>query len=451
MTISSTTNRVSFSGNGVTTAFSFPYYFLVNADLIVVLRSSAGVETTQTITTHYTVSGAANPAGGTVTMVTAPASGETLTIYRDPARTQDLDLVENDEMPAEEIEKRFDKLTMIAQRLADLQARTFKLKETDSAATLELPLLADRASNYLAFDASGLPIASSGDVANVTVSAYMATVLDDTTAAAARTTLGFTGASGTVATANIEDLAVSTGKIAALAVTDAKLAADAVTTAKILNSNVTTAKIADANVTRAKLAPGAFSADVKTKTANYTVTTSDDILVATSGTFTFTLPTAVGIGGKIFTFINDGTGNITLDGDGSETIAGLTTYFMAVQGESVSIISDGANWRVLEKQSPYRFYAARIANGGSASIASQTGNWISSVTRNGAGDVSISFTSGVFTVEPFITATVIASATPNRTTVIDAAATTSGCKIFTGIATTGGNNDHGFEIIAVGK
>jgi hypothetical protein len=64
MSLSSTTNRISYSGNGSTTAFSFPYYFLEAGDLKVVLVSSAGAETVQTLTTHYTVTGAGVAAGG---------------------------------------------------------------------------------------------------------------------------------------------------------------------------------------------------------------------------------------------------------------------------------------------------------------------------------------------------------------------------------------------------
>ncbi len=120
MALNSTQNRISYAGNGVTTAFSFPYYFLQSADLKVILRiESTGVETTQILNTNYTVSGAGNPSGGTVTMSVAPAVGRSLIIFRDPEKTQDLDLVENDPLPAEELEKRLDKLTMIAQRLSD--------------------------------------------------------------------------------------------------------------------------------------------------------------------------------------------------------------------------------------------------------------------------------------------------------------------------------------------
>lgn len=120
MSLNSTNNRISYAGNGVTTAFSFPYYFLQDADLVVILRvESTGVETTQVLTTNYTVAGEGNPSGGTVTMLVAPPVGRSLIIFRDPAKTQDLDLVENDPLPAEELEKRLDKLTMIAQRLGD--------------------------------------------------------------------------------------------------------------------------------------------------------------------------------------------------------------------------------------------------------------------------------------------------------------------------------------------
>jgi hypothetical protein len=130
MTLSTTVNRVTFSGNDVTTGFSFPYKFNADADLVVILRNdTTKVETTQVITTHYTVSGAGDDAGGTVTMVTAPATGESLTIYRDPALTQETDYVENDPFPAETHEDAVDLLTMLAQRLSDRLDRAITLSE----------------------------------------------------------------------------------------------------------------------------------------------------------------------------------------------------------------------------------------------------------------------------------------------------------------------------------
>jgi hypothetical protein len=83
MTVSSATNRVSYNGNGSTTVFAYTFKIFDEDDLTVIIRAANGTETTKTITTHYTVSGVGNSGGGNVTMLTAPASGETLVIIRD--------------------------------------------------------------------------------------------------------------------------------------------------------------------------------------------------------------------------------------------------------------------------------------------------------------------------------------------------------------------------------
>ncbi len=130
MSVSTTLNRITYAGNGSTTAFSFPYKFLDDTHLVVKVRTNTtGAESTKTITTHYTATGEGEDSGGTVTMVTAPATGETLIIYNDPPITQDLDLVENDPMPAEELEERFDKLTLISQRLKSRMDRAVGLSD----------------------------------------------------------------------------------------------------------------------------------------------------------------------------------------------------------------------------------------------------------------------------------------------------------------------------------
>lgn len=171
MTVSSTASKISYAGNGVSTVFSFPYYFLANADLIVLIRSALGVETVKTITTDYTVAGAANPVGGTVTMLTAPASGETLVIYRDPSVTQGTDFVANDALNAETLEMTLDRLTMIAQRLKEVDTRSVKFPESDSTSlSALLPSSVDRASTVFGFDASGIPTVLSIGSLGVTIS-----------------------------------------------------------------------------------------------------------------------------------------------------------------------------------------------------------------------------------------------------------------------------------------
>ena len=93
MTISTTIIKNSYSGNGSQTVFPYTFKISVNADIQVILRSSLGTETVKSISTDYTVSGAGNANGGNVTMIVAPASGETLVIRRATIQTQTIDQI----------------------------------------------------------------------------------------------------------------------------------------------------------------------------------------------------------------------------------------------------------------------------------------------------------------------------------------------------------------------
>lgn len=82
------------------------------------------------------------------------------------------------------------------------------------------------------------------------------------------------------------------------------------------------------------------------KTTTYGITTTDHVINCTTGTFTVTLPTAVGVSGQEYIIKNTGTGVITVATTSSQTIDGVTTATINVQYESLSVISDGANWIV---------------------------------------------------------------------------------------------------------
>lgn len=160
MTVTTTATRTSTAGDGVVTAFSFPYKFFANDDLTVILVVDAtNVETTQTITTEYTVTGAGLDAGGAVTMVTAPAVGETLVITREEQFTQGLDLVENDPLPSDLVEQQFDTVTMLAQQLDTRVDRSVRLSEGDitGASTVLATPVADA---YIMWSSDGLSLTS---------------------------------------------------------------------------------------------------------------------------------------------------------------------------------------------------------------------------------------------------------------------------------------------------
>ena len=191
MTVSSTTNKVSYSGNGVTVTFPYTFKIFADGDLTVTLRSSAGVETTKALTTHFTVTGAGDEAGGNVVMLTAPATGETLVIKRELDLTQETDYVDNDPFPAESHEEALDRLTMIEQQQQEIIDRAFTYPVSYAgSASKEMP--EPSASKVLAWksDASALENVSGMSTELYTVTALMTSILAMSTASEVLTGLG---------------------------------------------------------------------------------------------------------------------------------------------------------------------------------------------------------------------------------------------------------------------
>jgi hypothetical protein len=118
MTVSTSYAPLSFNGDDATTAFAVTWPFF-DSSLVVTLVDSTGVETVKTITTHYTVSGGTDsdglPATGTVTMLTAPASGETLRITRNTSKVQSSSWTNGGAYQAKTLEATLDKIILIAQ------------------------------------------------------------------------------------------------------------------------------------------------------------------------------------------------------------------------------------------------------------------------------------------------------------------------------------------------
>ncbi len=155
MTLSTTTVKNSYSGNGSTTAFTYNFAINSTSELVVIIRSSTGTETVKSITTHYTVADA-GAAGGTVTMGSAPASGETLVLIRDTSLTQETDYVANDPFPAETHESALDKLQMQIQEVQEEVDRSLKISRTNTMTSTSFTNDAtSRASKVLSFDSAG--------------------------------------------------------------------------------------------------------------------------------------------------------------------------------------------------------------------------------------------------------------------------------------------------------
>ena len=85
----------------------------------------------------------------------------------------------------------------------------------------------------------------------------------------------------------------------------------------------------------------------------YTALAADVVIAVdcSGGPITVNLPTAVGIAGKSYTVKDESgdaaTSNITIDGNGGETIDGALTYVINTDRGEVTIYSDGATGRWL--------------------------------------------------------------------------------------------------------
>jgi len=139
MTVSSETSKSGpYTGNGSQTVFAYGFKIFANTDLRVIKTSTAGVETDQTLTTHYTVSGVGDTGGGNVTMLTAPASGEKITILRDMTFTQTTDLRNQGGFYPEVHERVFDRLTMQTQQLKEAVDRAVQVDPSSATDPADL-------------------------------------------------------------------------------------------------------------------------------------------------------------------------------------------------------------------------------------------------------------------------------------------------------------------------
>lgn len=126
MTVNTNVSTASYTGNGSTTSFSIPFYFLVDSDVSVLHKTAAGVTAPWVLNSDYTLSGAGVEAGGTITPTVVLPQDDVIYIARDVDVVQQTEYPVNSSFPASSHEKALDRLTMIAQQ-----------QQTDLALTLK--------------------------------------------------------------------------------------------------------------------------------------------------------------------------------------------------------------------------------------------------------------------------------------------------------------------------
>jgi hypothetical protein len=329
MTINTTISRVEQNGDGITNTFPVPFYFLEADDLLVYLAGQP-----QTLTTHYSVSGAGNAAGGSVTFVAAPPAGTgNIVIIRDPDLLQSTRYPANDAFPAKTHETALDKLTMLMQRTRDLINRSFRLSDSDtSGASLAVP--APQAGYLIGWNEGGNGLSNFANTGGGSTLPLPVSVANGGTgannAAAARTNLGvvFGAAAG-----NVPQL--------------------------------------DAN---ARLANSTLKHPTASRSSNTILAAADNnTAIKATGTFTQTLTAAATLGDGWHVFYrNDATGIITLDPNGGELIDGTATLNL-YPGEGCMVVCDGSAFKTYGRSTGLVKIAQTVVGSAAASVDLTTG------------------------------------------------------------------------------
>jgi hypothetical protein len=153
--IGDVTPWIQYAADGSQTQFSYPFPIFVEDDLEVYTGDTKEIF-------GYSVLGAGNSYGGSITFDTPPASGVVVTLRRSLAIGRITDFQQSGAFRAKDINDELDYLTATLQQVADDVGRAVHLSFTDEAADLELPSKDERANRVLGFDASGDLIATSG-------------------------------------------------------------------------------------------------------------------------------------------------------------------------------------------------------------------------------------------------------------------------------------------------
>jgi hypothetical protein len=158
LTVSDTNPRVQYTATSSQTVFAYGFPIFEDADLKVYQDT-----TLLTLTTDYTVSGAASSSGGNVTLGTGATTGDIITIYRDLAVARSSDYQTGGDLLAETLNDDLDKLVMMVQQSEfDVSNRSIRFGQFVTG----LPLneitdnATDRANKVIGFDSTGQPIAT---------------------------------------------------------------------------------------------------------------------------------------------------------------------------------------------------------------------------------------------------------------------------------------------------
>ena len=166
MTVSAQNSYISYTGNGSTAAYSWPFKLYQAGDLkVYTVVTATGVSTLQTSggggTYDYTIAYDAVSESWTVTLNNNLPATHKLYLTRVMDLEQTVDYIEGDAFPATAHEDALDKLVLTQQQQQEQLNRAFKLDQVNTGTTVDISTIPSiRGDKVLGFDSSGNLIAT---------------------------------------------------------------------------------------------------------------------------------------------------------------------------------------------------------------------------------------------------------------------------------------------------
>ena len=166
MTVSNQNSYISYTGNGSTSAYNWPFKLYEGGDLkVYTVVTATGVATLQTSggggTYDYTVAYNAVTEAWTVTLNNNLPNTHKLYLTRVMDLEQTVDYIEGDAFPATAHEDALDKIVLTQQQQQEQLNRAFKLDQVNTGTTVDIAtIVSERSGKVLGFDPSGNLIAT---------------------------------------------------------------------------------------------------------------------------------------------------------------------------------------------------------------------------------------------------------------------------------------------------
>ena len=171
ITISDTSPRIQYTATGGQTSFSVPFEFFNATDIVVIHTNAGGVDTTLSYNSNpstvsqYSVSGAGQTGGGSITLGAGATLNDTYTIYRDLPISRTTDFPASGAFPIETLNTELDKIVaMMQQNERDFNYTVKAKSSTSTAYGLTFPELV--ANKLLTVNSAGNGLEFSQEIGN---------------------------------------------------------------------------------------------------------------------------------------------------------------------------------------------------------------------------------------------------------------------------------------------